>query len=146
MRVLEHFTADQVYIAWMEDWKNDPAWLYRELAGFLGIDGSFPLSFEVHNAAKRHRSATLSRLTIRPPGWVMATSRAVKHLLGVKRLGVAARLREMNTAHDVAKTLPADLEAEIKAYYRDGLAALNQRSAELGILRRPNADQPHGRA
>ncbi|MFK7941670.1 MAG: sulfotransferase domain-containing protein [Paracoccaceae bacterium] len=143
-RVLEHFPPDQVFIAWMEDWKDDPAWLYRELATFLGIDASYPLCFEVHNAAKRHRSATLSRLTIRPSGWVMAMARWVKRLLGLKRLGIAAYLREMNTTRDVSKTLPSDLEAEISAFYRDSIEELNRRSAELGILRRPDRSETRG--
>ncbi|ATI44026.1 hypothetical protein CBW24_17950 (plasmid) [Pacificitalea manganoxidans] len=137
-RVLEHFPPEQVFITWMEDWKNDPNWLYRELATFLGIDGSHPLTFEVHNRAKRHRNAILSRMTIRPPAWVMALSRGLKRLLGRERLGIAAKLREMNTTYDVAEKLPTDLEAEINEFYRDSYEALDSRSAAFGILRRPS--------
>lgn len=136
-RVLEHFAPEQVFIAWMEDWKRDPAWLYHELAEFLEIDASHLLNFEVHNAAKRHRSAFLSRLTIRPPSWIMTVAQGAKGLLGVKRLGLAARLRDMNTSFDVPKTLPQDLEQEIAAFYRAGFKELNRRSDQLGILRRP---------
>ena len=138
-RVLEHFLPKQVFVAWMEDWKRDPNWLYQELSSFLEIDGTYPLSFEVHNSAKRHRSALLSRLTIRPPGPIMAVALGLKKVLGLRRFGIVKRLRKLNTSYNLSKALPPDLAEEISSYYQDSYATLNMRCTELGVLRRPSA-------
>ncbi len=61
------FGAGQVHVIRYGDLSSDPGRVYEDCSRFLGLDAVFEPRFEVINARKRARSASLQRLLKRPP-------------------------------------------------------------------------------
>lgn len=133
-RYLDAFGPEQVRVLRFEDWIGDPLPAYRAVLEFLGVTYDGQTEFSAVNTAKHHRSAALSNLTQRPPGWVLATARALRRTTGRSRLGLAAKLRRLNTDEGYATAVSDELRAEIAAYYAEETARLEARLRAAGVL------------
>ena len=63
----------------------------------------------------------------------MSAAGGVKRLLGLRRLGIAPRIRRLNRVEGYPAPISPELVAEIDELYRASNARLNRRIAELGI-------------
>jgi len=61
-RYFQCFGRDRVHVIVFDDFKADPARVYRETLAFLGVDPDFVPEFEVHNAASPVRDSWPRRL------------------------------------------------------------------------------------
>lgn len=132
-RYLDTFPANQIRVAWMEDWISDPARFYRALESFLGVVHHPRVGFDRMNTAHRHRFRPLARLTNNPPAGMLRMASGVKRMLGLRRLFIADRLRRMNRSPGYVAEISDELRCEIAAYYREQNARLRARLARLGV-------------
>ena len=96
-RVQRYFPPEQIQILWFDDWVRDPRATYLELLEFLGLDDDGLNNFAQVNQAHQHRNPLLARVAQRPPQWMLGLGSMVKRVLRLKRLGVAQRIRSINT-------------------------------------------------
>lgn len=118
MRYLEYFDRSQIHVSLLEDLKDDPQALYRDLFRFLGIDPDFtPDASQKHNASGIIRSPLLRslwtrtsrmRLALRPylpPRWRHAAFEWV--------------IRDLEKL-----PYPPELRRELTEYYREDILQL----------------------
>lgn len=128
-RYRDRFPDDQIKIMWFDQWSMDPRSSYVELLEFLGVEDDGRTDFPVVHGAKHSASKTISKLVQRPPGWALSLSSGIKRTLGLKRLGLAAKLRDINTRKGYAQNAKDDeLEKEIAAYFESDYRQLREGS------------------
>lgn len=133
-RYVDTFPADQIRVAWMEDWLAAPERFYRNLEAFLRVPHHPCPDFAQINTAHRHRSPMLARLTNRPPELALRFAAGVRRALGLRRLNLADRLRRLNRAEGYAAQVPEALRREISDHFAQANARLRARLAGLGIV------------
>jgi len=118
-RYFDVFPKDQILLRWLDDWKSDPREFYVEILEFLGLEDDGRKEFPKVHAAHAHRFRKIGELTAHPPGFVLKAARIVKSILGIKRLGIAGRIRKSNTVVNDKKEVPAELLEAIKQQYKE---------------------------
>lgn len=96
------FADDQIRILILEEFIQDPLIHYRALLKWLDVAYDGRKSFERVHQASRPRLKWLSGVVKSPPKIVKASSRKVKRCFGVKSLGIARTIAELNTAKGYA--------------------------------------------
>jgi hypothetical protein len=134
-RFLSTFSASQIRVAWMEDWRADPGEFHRFLLEFLGLRPNPIEEFAPVNTARRHRSRLLAGL-LQDRRFVGPIIGALRRL-GVGPLGIHTRLKQANMSEGYDTTAPDDLIAEIRAHYRDDAARLHTMLDGSDILYTP---------
>lgn len=132
--VLDNFPDEQVFVAWMEDWKDDPGDLWRAICEFLEVSIIEPPVFYRENSAKYHRSALLSKITNRPPKFLLYVSALLKKVLGKKRLNISGRVRDFNRVDGYRHSLTESIKKEIMLFYEAGNERINADLEERGCL------------
>ncbi|MGH9890760.1 MAG: sulfotransferase family protein [bacterium] len=69
-RFFDVFGREQVHVVIYDDFKSDPARVYRDLMTFLELDSALREDFAVYNPSKRARSIIANRLIRKPPALV----------------------------------------------------------------------------
>lgn len=127
-RYFDVFGRENVHVIIFDDFKRDTPTVYRETLEFLGVDPTFTTDFKVVNAAKTPRSATLQRLTMKPPGLLRKLARTfipptIRHRV---LLGTLIRL---NAKQAPNPPMNPELRKELQAFYQNDVGRL---SALLG--------------
>jgi hypothetical protein len=131
-RYMSEFSADQIRVAWMEDWRQDPVGFYRFLLEFLELEWHPAGSFEPVNVARRHKSRLLAavlhdRKVVKPMAQMLRR-------VGAPRMGIYTRVREANIVEGYDTVAPDELIAEIRAHYRDDAERLRGMLDGSGIV------------
>ncbi len=134
-RYLRVFSPAQVMLVEFEQWTRQPRATYLEVLAFLGVADDGRREFPRINAARSLASTRVARFTQRPPDWALALARALRTALGRERLGAARLLQRANSRPAPASAMPAELEAEIEAYFREDQRALATQRALLANTR-----------
>jgi sulfotransferase family protein len=74
-RFFDVFGREHVHVIIYDDFKTDPASVYRDVMTFLEVDGNGRSEFPVHNASKRPRSLIANRFIRKPSGAVREIAR-----------------------------------------------------------------------
>jgi len=114
-RLYSVFPPEQVQVVFMQDFRADTLSVYRRTLEFLGLDDDGRKTFEVVNARKTPRSKLLHRLVRDTPAPLAWMARAAKKALGLRKLGILARVERMNIRRVEAQKISEELRAEIKA-------------------------------
>lgn len=114
-RLYSVFPREQVLVVFMQDFRADTLSVYRHTLDFLGLDDDGRETFEVFNARKAPRSRLLHRLVRHTPAPLAWMARGVKKALGLRRLGILARVERMNIRRVETKPLPTELRSEIQS-------------------------------
>ncbi|MFN3729747.1 MAG: sulfotransferase family protein [Fimbriimonadaceae bacterium] len=121
-RLLHLFDRDQVHVILFDDFRKDPGAEYRKVLSFLGVPDDGRTDFEIKNAAKEHGNNPVGKMVLGLPNPVRKVFRA----LGLKHR-VKIMDKVMSTAKPADRTpLPPDIEAEVRAYFRDDVILLEQ--------------------
>jgi hypothetical protein len=118
-RLLEIFPRRQVKFLRTEDFKARTAEVYGEVLEFLGVEPDGRRHFEPVNESKTHRFQRLGRFTQRPPAALVRLGGRCARMLGVRRLGLLRRLREVNRRPYARPPLDPALRQRLTAAFRD---------------------------
>lgn len=115
-RYFATFGPDRVRVILYDDFRADPARVYRETCAWLGVAADWQPSLEIVNAAKRVRSYRLRNLLDTPPDWLRRIGGPLSPR--VWRHALLRQIRRWNTEHiprpPLDATLRRTLQAEIK--------------------------------
>jgi hypothetical protein len=96
-RLLAVVPRSQCHLVVFDDLVADPARVWAELLGFLGLDHDGRTLFPSSSERRTHRIAWLNRLLLgRGPAPIVRSAEAVKRALGVETLGVRMLLVRFN--------------------------------------------------
>lgn len=116
-RYLAQFPPERVMILPFAKWTADPRATYLEILDFLGLDDDGRREFAPVHEAKHVTSGAVANLTQRPPGAVLGLARVIRAALGLKRLGLAGRLRRMNYRKGYHQAKPSQVLDEVTAFF-----------------------------
>jgi len=124
-RLYKYFPENQVHVIFYDDFKNQPETCFRQVLDFLEI-GEFSIDFNKINESQVIVNRTLGRYLTKPPAFIMSTSRLIKKVMRVEKLGWRDRLRNANSR--VQKRAPLDprLKTEIINNYREDIRKLGE--------------------
>ncbi len=124
-----------------DDLKRDPTGVVVDLMEYIGVDTAFvPDTAVRYNPASVPRSRTLNRLYFHP-----TLVRTAKAMLPEGGQSLAKRLRARNLQSP--PTFPPDLRADLLAFYRDDILALEELiDRDLSVLAQRRARRPRSRA
>jgi hypothetical protein len=123
-RYLDHFAPEQILVLDIADWAGDPRATYLRILRFLGLDDDGRTEFPRVHEGKSVASASVARLTQRPPGWALAAARLVRRLTGRQRLGLADKMRQANYRKGYAQTPDSTADESIRAHFAEDQARL----------------------
>jgi hypothetical protein len=106
------FPRSQVKVVLFKEFKNDTAKVYRDVVDFLNLPAHDKRFFPVVNNNKAYKSASIARLTQKPPKFVFSMVNATKRYLKIDSFGIGNYLHERNNI--VRKRNP--LSQEFKDY------------------------------
>ena len=98
------FGRDGVRVFLYDDLAADPASVYRDLCGFIGVDANFETTFEVVNANKRARLGWLRDQLWKPSPCLRQAARAM-FPEARKRQMLGSWLRSWNTIREQRKPM-----------------------------------------
>jgi hypothetical protein len=116
-RYYDLFDRRQIRIFRFDDLRDRPAAVVSELYEFLGVDSGFCPKLEVHNQGFVPRSTLLQHIFANE-----FLRRVVKPLLPEPLFALGRRVRSWNGRRPPG--LPPDIRADLRAYYRDDILAL----------------------
>ena len=125
-RVYESFPRERVRVIVFDDFRADPAAVYRSTLDFLGVPDDGRTDFPRVNPNTVHRAAGVARLTQRPPKAALAAAKAVKKATGIKQLGILQRVRRRNRVEAERAPLAPEFVAEMADHFRDDVASLSE--------------------
>jgi hypothetical protein len=131
---LRVFGPERLRVAWMDDWRPNPAAFHAYLMRFLGVREDTPTEFSNANPAHRNRSALIGRIAHRPPEWLTKSVAASKRALGIKSFGVGAMMLRMNRAQGYSSEIPGGLAVEISNCYAAENLELREKLKTVGCL------------
>jgi hypothetical protein len=124
-RFREHFTPEQIHTVIYDDLKADMAHEYAKVLAFLGVDTNFQPVFELKNANKTVRSATLRTLLYQTPEPITRLSRMVLPNYTLRRR-VRNAIKRMNTNYQPRRPMAQDLRREIAQTLRADMENLSE--------------------
>lgn len=116
-RYYDRFPPERIKVMRYAQWTADPRAAYLSILGFLDLEDDGRTVFAPIHGAHRHRFELVSRITQRPPSWLLGTARFAKRALGRERLNAAQWMRGLNRQEGYCQTMSPELEAEIRAHY-----------------------------
>lgn len=136
-RLFSHIPPERVLVLFQEELKRDPAAVYARTLAFLDMPDDRRTDFAPVNEAVGYRNTALQQVIKRGVPGLSAVAAPIRRALGVKSLGFREALNRVNRAAPENTAMPAALQAEIAAAYRDDmnqLATLLRRdlAAEFG--------------
>jgi hypothetical protein len=122
-RYYETFGRDRVRVVLHDDLAADPAYVYRDLCGFIGVDPTFETVFETVNPNKRARLGWLRNQLWKPSPWARKTFRQLlpdeRH-----RARFASWLRSWNTIYEPRRPLDPRLRERLLSEAAPGIKRL----------------------
>jgi hypothetical protein len=125
-RVYEAFPREQVKVIFFDDFTRNTKAAYEDVLAFLGVPTDGRTEFPKVNEAKRHKNALLGRIAKRPPKPLLALARIVKPLIGLGKVSVLGKLRDLNTEQAKPQPLASEVAAEVRASLRDDAKLLSE--------------------
>lgn len=136
-RFTQIFPPSAVKVMMFEDWIHDPHTAYLDLMAFLGIVDDGRTTFNPVHSAKKIQYRQLARLTQRPPRGLLQVSTLIKRLFGVSQLGLASKLRKLNTRAGYSDSVKdPELDTQIRAFFAEDQKLLSEL---IGKLEQENA-------
>ena len=123
-RVYEHFPPEQVHIVFYDDFRQDTRRSFFQVLDFLSL-GHSEVNLEKVNESQIVNNRTVGRFLRKPPATIMKSSRIVKRLLGIKKLGVRDKFESMNRQVSARKPLNPETREEIINHYREDINKLS---------------------
>ncbi|MEM9091845.1 MAG: sulfotransferase domain-containing protein [Cyanobacteria bacterium P01_F01_bin.53] len=127
-RYFDVFGTEQVKVILFDDFKKEPAKIYREVLEFIGADPAFETSFTTINSNKKARSPFLQTLLKYPPAKVL---QAGKYFLPIPQAWrrallekTKASLKKMNTQKVARPPMDAQLRQQLIAEFTPEMQAL----------------------
>ena len=125
-RLFNHFPREQIKIILFEDFKNRTAREYEQTLEFLELESDARTEFPVVNQNTQPRLMSL-KYKIKDQGpLITRTKNFIKKTLGVKQLGIAGLIDNINTRRVVRPPLPEALKNEILETYREDINNLEE--------------------
>jgi hypothetical protein len=113
-----------VHVIIYDDFKSDPAQVYRDLLTFLDLDGDVREEFAVHNASKRPRSTMVNRLIRKPPALVRLV--AGRFLTEEQRRKLGRWLIAHTVVREKRPPLDPELRDQLRRQFTSGVQALER--------------------
>lgn len=125
-RLLDVVPREQVHFVRFEDLRDRPEQVWQELTGFLGLSETPRPSFDVHNpSTKTFRSPLLHRLRHRPPAFLAAPMRRLRHLsLRSERFG--GLKKALWWREQPRPQVTAEVRAELRSYFAADVRRLGE--------------------
>jgi hypothetical protein len=121
-RYYELFSKEQIKILRFEDLRRNPSAVTADLYGFLGVDRGFEPQLEVHNKGYVPRNRMLNRVFHSD-----FARRVLKPIMSDGIMKLARKVRSIN--EERPPELPADVRAELRVFYHDDIARLQELTA-----------------
>ncbi|MGR8952994.1 MAG: sulfotransferase, partial [Gammaproteobacteria bacterium] len=116
-RLYRQVPRHRVFVVLMDDLKDNPALVYRNLLAFLGVDDDNRVDFPVLNSAKRIRSPKL--------GMLLRWLEHVKRAAGIRRsLGILGIFERKNRVYRARPPLSSDMRIKLQEHFRDDIFQL----------------------
>ena len=129
-RVYNVFPKDQVKLIFFEDFSSNTRKVYEDVLGFLNVPiTSTPESFYPVNKNTVNRNAAVAVFTARPPKILVNLLLKFKILLGIHRLGLLDRIRDINYKERPRQQLEKVFRGEIIDYFRPDVEKLSRLSS-----------------
>lgn len=122
--LLGHVPRSRVHFVLFDDFVRDTASAYAQVTRFLGLRSEEARIFPKVNENRAIVFPRLWSAVRRPPRAVADLKVRLKAVLGRPTLGVIAALQPLLTRRAKRAPLPAALEAELRAYFRNDIATL----------------------
>ena len=115
-RLLQTFPESQVRWWFYDDFARDPARIYREVLGFLGVEHDGRGEFPLVNPRRHARWQSLAEFTQKTPKPLVRAAMCAKQRVGIQRLGVLDVLRNVNFVRGKQAIAPALMD-EMRAHF-----------------------------
>ena len=115
-RFLEKFGSDRVHVILFDEFKENPAAVYRNVLDFLAVDSGFDAGFEVVNASRELRSPAFRRFYADPPSWAKLPFRILPRSA---RARIARAIRALNARPARRPAVPPDLALRLRSEFSD---------------------------
>lgn len=112
-RFFSVFGRDKVHVIIFERFARDPAAVFEDTLGFLGVDASFSPEFRVVNPYRPARSAGLSRLIARPPGFLSSVAEGLFSRVPKARTIARSLVHQVNRPSRPKPQLPDELRTRL---------------------------------
>jgi len=123
-RYLDVFGRENVLVIIFDDFTRDPASVFRDACGFLGVENDFHPEFRIINSNKRVRSRTLQHLVISSPRPVQCLADTV--MPGGLRRRLRWRLRLLNTKYESRPPMKPQLRRRLQAEFLPEVERLSE--------------------
>ena len=141
-RLLSRVSADQVFFGLLDDLRERPLWLWRELCSHIGAcagdRSEFPPANVRHGVPRRVLGLPIKahgiRLLTRPPRAVMKLRKAALALLPIQKFGLQERLVNRMRSNPAQAAIPDDALRDLKNHFADDIALL-QRCTGMDLQR-----------
>jgi Sulfotransferase domain len=133
-RYIEKFPPQNIMVVRFENWIKDPRAAYLSILRFLDVPDDGRVTFERVHAAHRHRFGWLSRITQRPPEWLLGALGTLKTSIGISSLRIAPLIRKLNKAEGYGMEVDSAMNAELKGFFAEDNDRLHQLLAKAGII------------
>ncbi len=140
-RLFSVFPQEQVRVFLTDDLKNDARDVYVRSLTLAGVEPDERTHFPHINENKVARSDKLAQLTERPPeAWVQG-ARLIRRALGVERIGLLNRLRDINKRFERRQALRPEFRAQlVEAFAPDVQKLQTMLGRDLGIWMEPGRE------
>lgn len=115
-RYFEAFGREKVYVIVYEEFKADPARVFRETLAFLGVRTDFRPCLVLVNQNRRARSKRVQRLLRTPPVGIRKVSHAIMPL--VLRRAIGKSLIRLNDAVDPRPPMAPELRIRLEKEFQ----------------------------
>ncbi|EIT69415.1 MULTISPECIES: sulfotransferase family protein [Hydrocarboniphaga] len=124
--LLRHVSRDAVLFIRFEDFRDDPARIYRQTLAFLGLDDDRRSEFPVVNASHRHRSRLVASMVLDPPALLKVPVWRLRTHLRRARYPLIEKIKSHLRQPSRRAALTPELRAEMRAYFHDDLLKLER--------------------
>lgn len=125
-RLLKIFSSEQVKVICLEDLKTSANAVYEDVLSFLGVPSDGRLDFPHINVSKAHKYGWLGYITQRPPYPWRYIADSLKKIIGIERIGVLNKIRQLNARKESRKPLSPDFRAELANEFREDIEKLSR--------------------
>jgi len=124
-KLLTVFPRDHVKFVVFDDLIDKTQSVYEQVLSFLNVPSDGRTSFPPTNVRRAHRGGWLGRLLLRPPLALQRLVRITRAMVGVRGLGIAGRLRQLNTKMNRRKPLSTRFRQELSDVFRQDVMKLS---------------------
>ena len=124
--LLRHVGRDAVLFIRFEDFRDDPARVYRQTLAFLGLDDDGRIEFPVVNASHKHRSRFIAGMVLDPPAFLKVPVWRLRTHLRRARYPLIERIKTHLRQPSRRDAVSPELRAEMRAYFHSDLLKLER--------------------